>query len=74
MGLKPTTMERNRKKLVKNPKKMLGEGEEENAPLKLTQGLGEDKTSESDGNDEEEIEIPKKGKKASVVDPSKRQL
>lgn len=74
MGLKSVTLERKRKKIVKNLEKMLGEGEEENTPLALTQGLREAKYSEFEESEDEEIEVTKKGNKASVAEPSKKQL
>lgn len=73
MGLKSTIVERKRKKIVKNIEEML-KGEEVDAPLELTQGLGEDKSSESEESGEEENVVVKKGKKASIAKPIKKPI
>lgn len=55
MGLKAATVERKRKKIVKNLVKMTGEIEED-TPLELIQGLGEDEASDpSESYEEDEV-------------------
>lgn len=71
MGLMATTLERKRKKIVKNLEKYVEETEND-APLELTQGLGEDEQSDSSDSEVEEEEAQvenKKGKKQVIVEP-----
>lgn len=45
-------MNKGRKKIIKNLEKTLGEGSKQEMPLQITQGKGEDKSSNEDGDNE----------------------